>query len=195
MLVKQFDQYILMDIPLPGRMVVLIVRYWLIGILPLIITIRHGGSLIPRKHIVAQIVTGVGIGAFMSTVFTLTPTLLGLGDWVDNGHHYTELWQFIYEFVYCIVAVGLVEEFIFRGFVFGKLIELGSSENVAITASSLLFGFFHFLGGNVVQIIVTTFLGAFFCLCRKKVPYCSLLSLVIAHGIYDALITVWASVL
>ena len=42
---------------------------------------------------------------------------------------------------------------------------------------------------------MTAGIGALFCLCRIKIKNCSTLSLVIAHGVYDAMITVWANVL
>ena len=37
-------------------------------------------------------------------------------------------------------------------------------------------------------------LGVVLCLCRLKIRHCTLLSLVIAHGVYDALISVFASI-
>ncbi|MBD5143894.1 MAG: CPBP family intramembrane metalloprotease, partial [Ruminococcus sp.] len=69
------------------------------------------------------------------------------------------------------------------------------SEAVAVIGSSILFGLFHILGGDIGQMLVTGFLGILFCLCRKKIKDCSTLSLIIMHGIYDALITVWANCL
>lgn len=50
------------------------------------------------------------------------------------------------------------------------------------------------IGGNIVQIISTGILGAIFCICRVKIKNCTLLSVIIAHGVYDALITVWLNV-
>ncbi len=38
-------------------------------------------------------------------------------------------------------------------------------------------------------------IGVFFCVCRLKIKNCSTLVLIIGHGVYDALITVFASVL
>lgn len=66
---------------------------------------------------------------------------------------------------------------------------------VAIIGSSVLFGVFHLFSGNIIQMLMTTCIGAFFCFCRLKVKNCSTLSLIIGHGVYDALITVWASAL
>ncbi|HOA32639.1 MAG TPA: CPBP family glutamic-type intramembrane protease, partial [Clostridia bacterium] len=61
--------------------------------------------------------------------------------------------------------------------------------------SSLLFGLFHIFNGNIVQVIMTSFLGVLFCLFREKIKGCTLLSLIIAHGSYNAMIVLWVSVL
>ena len=65
---------------------------------------------------------------------------------------------------------------------------------VTVVASSVLFGVFHLLSGNILQLVITGLIGALFCFLRLKLKHCSTLSLVIGHGIYDALITVWVYV-
>ena len=124
-----------------------------------------------------------------------TYKVLSFGDYVDNGHRYSSLWQFVFEFAYCIFAVAFAEEFVFRGFIFKRILEIGGRESVAVIGSSVLFGIFHLFGENVLQMFMTAVLGVLFCLFRSKIRSCSLLSLILAHGIYDALITVWSSVL
>lgn len=194
-----FNQYLLMGLPMGARMVLMIVTYWVIAIIPFSVMLFAWDNLTDygfvKEKIGAQVLVGILLGVIMSFVLTLLPTLLGMGDWVDNGHHYQYVWQFAYEFLYCIVAVSLVEEFVFRGFIFAKIKRISGSANVAIIISSVLFGLFHLLGGSIIQVIVTGVLGMFFCVCREKIKNCTLLSLILAHGIYDALITVWASVL
>ncbi|MBQ8787853.1 MAG: CPBP family intramembrane metalloprotease [Oscillospiraceae bacterium] len=148
-----------------------------------------------KDKIGMQIIVGILIGLAMSAVLTLIPHLLGFGENFDTGKRYKYLWQFIYEFFYCIVAVGLTEEFVFRGLIYSKIKNIAQKEWVAILASSLLFGLFHIFGGNIFQIFTTAFIGFVFCICRLKIKKCSVLSLIIAHGVYDALITVWASLL
>lgn len=194
-----FNQYLLMGLPMGARMVLMIVAYWVIAVIPFSVMLFARDNLTDygfvKEKIGAQVLVGILLGVIMSFVLTLLPTLLGMGDWVDNGHHYQYVWQFAYEFLYCIVAVSLVEEFVFRGFIFAKIKRISGSANVAIIISSVLFGLFHLLGGSIIQVIVTGVLGMFFCVCREKIKNCTLLSLILAHGIYDALITVWASVL
>lgn len=194
-----FNQYILMSLPLAFRMIMMIVAYWIPAVVPFIIMLRNKKPLSDygfcKEHIFRQILIGLALGLAMSLVFTLVPHLSGYGEYVDSGKRYKFLWHFIYEFVYCIIAVGFTEDLVFRGFMYEKIKGVFGSEAVAVIGSSILFGLFHILGGDIGQMLVTGFLGILFCLCRKKIKDCSTLSLIIMHGIYDALITVWASCL
>lgn len=196
--VISFNRFVLMSLPLGLRMVCMIVTYWLTALVPVIVMLIRKDNLADywnNDRIGYQILTGVLIGTAMSLVLTLVPHLAGFRAYVDSGKRYTYLWQFAYEFLYCIAAVSLAEELVFRGFIYNRIKKISRSNAAAVIGSSVLFGIFHLFGGNIVQMIMTAFIGAFFCLCKLKVKNCSLLSLIIAHGIYDALITVWASVL
>ena len=194
-----FNQFVLMLLPSGLRMVSMVFIYWLIALIPIIVMLVNKDKLadygfrIDKKKI--QVITGILIGVAMSFVLTLIPHLLGFGKYVDSGERYEYLWQFIFDFFYCIVAIGFVEEFVFRGFVYEKIKAISQKDMTAIIGSSVLFGIFHLFSGNIVQMIMTSCIGAFFCFCRLKVKNCSTLSLIIGHGVYDALITVWASAL
>ena len=196
--VVSFNQFVLMSLPLGLRMASMIVIYWLIALIPVIVMAVRKDKFADywnTDKIGYQILTGVLIGIAMSLVLTLVPHLAGFGAYVDSGKRYIYLWQFVYEFFYCTAAIGFVEELVFRGFVYNRIKNISRNEIAAVIGSSVLFGVFHLFGGNIVQMIMTAFIGAFFCLCRLKIKNCSVLSLIIAHGIYDALITVWASIL
>lgn len=193
-----FNRYVLMNLPLLLRMVLCIVWYLCIGLVPLLVMILAGDTwadyLFSREKTGAQILVGIGIGIVMSLVLTLPLFLTGHGEWSDNGHHYQFLWQFLYEIVYCVGAVALTEEFIFRGFLYQKLHALSGSHPVAILVSSVAFGLFHIFGGSLVQVVMTGLIGLALCLVRRKVKHCTTLSLIIGHGLYDFLITVWVNV-
>jgi membrane protease YdiL (CAAX protease family) len=175
------------------------VVYWLIAAAPIIVMTvnkeRFADCGFARSRIGTQIMTGVFLGIAMSVALTLVPHLLGFGTCVDNGKRYQYLWQFAYEFFYCITAIGFAEEFVFRGFVYEKIKRISQKDATAVIGSSVLFGVFHLFSGSAVQMLITACIGSFFCLCRLKIKNCSTLSLIVAHGIYDALITVWASAL
>ena len=197
--VAAFNQFVLMSLPLGLRMVSMLLIYWLIALIPIIVMLVYKDKLVDygfsKDKKKFQIIAGILIGVTMSFILTLIPHLFGFGEYVDSGKRYKYLWQFIYEFFYCIFAVGFVEEFVFRGFFYEKIKSISQKDMIAIIGSSVLFGVFHLFSGNIVQMIMTACIGAFYCFCRLKVNNCSTLSLIIGHGVYDALITVWASAL
>lgn len=197
--VVAFYQFVLMSLPLGLRMVSMLLIYWLIALIPIVVMRVNKDKLVnygfSKSKLGLQIIVGVLIGIAMSFILTLIPHLFGFGEYVDSGKGYKYLWQFVYEFFYCIFAVGFVEEFVFRGFIYEKINRISQKDMIAIIGSSVLFGVFHLFSGNLIQMLMTTCIGVFFCFCRLKVKNCSTLSLIIAHGVYDALITVWASAL
>ena len=193
-----FNRYLVMLIPLLPRMITLILSYWLISAVPILVVIFSKDKLselgFTKDKIGLQILIGILLGIGMSLILTLVPHLTGFGAYVDSGNRYKYLWQFIYEFVYCTAGVAAVEELCFRGFVFSKIKKISDKEIVAIIVSSVLFGLFHIASLSIFQIALTAFLGLFWCICRKYIKNCTTLSLIICHGIYDALITVWVFV-
>nr|WP_319474885.1 type II CAAX endopeptidase family protein [uncultured Sphaerochaeta sp.] len=198
LIIVWFNKYVLMQLPLGMRMILLIVSQWLIVIVPILLIkmrhekIRHFWDSEASNS--QQILTGILLALAMSFLFTVVPILLGFKEMVGSTS-YTKPWQFAYDLIYSLVAVALAEEFVFRGYLFHKLMEIKQSKWFAILVSSLLFGLFHSFQGDVLQVIVTTFLGLLLCLLREKIKSCSLLSLVIIHGLYDTLITLWVAVL
>ena len=193
--VMSFNRFVLMSLPIGIRMVCMILTYWLIALIPAIVMIVNKDKLtdygFSKEKIGMQIIVGILIGTVMSVLLTLIPHQIGFGEFVDSGKRYKYLWQFIY----CIFAIGLVEEFVFRGFIFEKIKRVAGKDIIAVIISSIFFGVFHFFSGNLVQMVMTACIGAFFCFCRLKIKNSSTLSLIIGHGVYDALITVFASAL
>ena len=196
--VNALNHYVIMKLPLATKMVSLIAAYWLIALVPMIVMFVSKDRLhdygFEKDKIGIQLAIGAVLGIAMSLILTLIPHLVGFGNYVGSGR-YEYLWKFIYEFVYCILAVGAVEEFVFRGLIYTKAKQIIQKDWFAVVISSVTFGLFHILRGSVVQMILTGLIGALFCLFRLKIKRCSTLSIIIAHGVYDALITVWASLL
>ena len=197
--VLRFHQNVLGNLPIILRLPCMVFFYWLIALIPWIVMKLSGDKLhnygfIPNG-IGKQVVSGIIAALAMSFLFTLLPHMIGMGDYVDNGSRYRYFQQYLFEFVYCIVSVGAVEEFVFRGVLYFKIKEIFGREWIAIVLSSALFGLFHIFQGNLIQVVVTALLGIVFCLLRLKIRGFTTLSLIFAHGIYDALISVWASIL
>ncbi|MBQ3899827.1 MAG: CPBP family intramembrane metalloprotease [Lachnospiraceae bacterium] len=197
-LCTRFLNMVMMGLPLAVRMFTFIAAYWIIAIAPVVLVIASREKLsdlgFSKEKVGLQIILGIGLGLLMSVVLTLVPHLLGLGAYVNSGKGYTYLWQYIWEFIYCILGVGLVEEFAFRGFIYKRFKNLFGKDFLAVICSSVLFGLFHIFGGSLIQIVLTGLIGALFCFFKLKIRNCSTLSLIIAHGVYDAMIAVWAGV-
>ena len=195
---SMFNQHLLMSFPLPLRMVLIIVTQWLLFLVPAILMIVNKERLcsigFKKEKILSQIGIGVLLAVSMSLVLTILPITLGLKEMVGNTT-YTQTWKFVYQFIYAIFGVALAEELIFRGYIFKKLLEIKNAKWVAIIISSVLFGLFHIFNGNIIQVFMTAFIGFLYCIFREKIKGCTLLSLIIAHGVYDALIVLWVSIL
>jgi len=195
---SMFNQYLLMSFPLPLRMVLMIVTQWLLFLVPAILMIVNKEKLssigFKKEKILPQIGIGVLLALAMSLVLTVLPIILGFKDMVGNTT-YTQTYQFVYHFIYAILGVALAEELVFRGYIFHKLLAIKNSKWFAIIISSLLFGLFHIFNGNIIQIFMTAFIGFLYCIFREKIKGCTLLSLIIAHGVYDAMIVLWVSIL
>lgn len=193
-----FNKNLLMSFSLPMRIVLTIVTQWLLLLVPgilMLVNKEKPASLGFRKEkLLQQIGIGALLAAAMSFVFTVLPILFGFKDMVGSTS-YKYAWQFVYEFFYCILGVALAEEIVFRGYIFKKLLEVKSSKWLAIVVSSLLFGLFHVFNGSWIQVLMTAILGFLYCIFREKIKTCTLLSLIIAHGVYDALIVLRVSIL
>ena len=193
-----FQQNMLMNFILPIRAILLIVLQWVLLIVPIAFMryqkVDFQDIGFNNNNIIKQILTGLIIAGVMSLVLTVTPILLGFRELVGSTT-YTQLWQFLYEFVYMIIGVALVEEIFYRGFLFKSLLDISNSKWRAIIISSLIFGLSHIFNGDILQVITTSLVGVFFCLCREKIKNCSILSLIIAHGVHNALIRLFVAVL
>lgn len=196
--VRLFNQYLLMGFPLIARMVLMILTQWLLflvpGILMLVNKEKLGRLGFTKVGVPKQILLGLALALSMSALFTVLPILLGFKEYVGSTS-YTKAWQFAYEFVYAIFGVALAEELVFRGYLFHKLMEIKNSRWLAIAVTSALFGLLHILNGSPVQVGVTALIGFIFCMFREKCRGVTLLSLIVAHGVYDALITLWVALL
>lgn len=144
-----------------------------------------------RERLGRQVLLGIAAGFVMSVVLMLIPFALGFKEYIYTDGTYRKLWIAVYYLVSDIIGTAVAEELIFRGYFFNRLHRIGG-EAAAIAVSSLMFGFYHILGGDIAQVIFTAVIGLIFCFTRKYVKGFSLLSLILMHGIYDFMIPVWA---
>lgn len=102
--------------------------------------------------------------------------------------------QIIYNFINSILIIGISEEVLFRGYVFSKLEDIFSNKHIIILICGLLFGIWHIINGSWIQVISTTIIGIAFGYART-IAGDSLLSSIIAHGIYDAMLPIMGLIL
>ena len=144
-----------------------------------------------KDNKLTQILTGALVAGGSLTIFIVIPALFGINmSYAGN----MDILAILYRFVYMMLAVALVEEVIFRGYLFKKLLDISGTKWVAILASSALFGLFHIWSGNPWQIVITAAIGLYWCVCRDKIKHCTVLSLIIAHALHNTIHPIIAAV-
>ena len=196
-LIRMFNIKLISFLPIAVRAPLVMILYWLVALIPIMV-IRHDKLPLKalgfeKKGLLKQILLGIGLGLGTSLLLTGVPFFAGFGRMVSSQNLYTQPRQFAYEFAYCILSVGAAEELVFRGFVYSKLKTLFERDIYASIGSSLLFGLFHVFNGNILQVLVTTLIGILYCTFKNKIKGCTLLTLIICHGVYDAMISVWTA--
>jgi membrane protease YdiL (CAAX protease family) len=176
---------------IPLRLTVYVLCYAALASFIVILNRAEGESLaalgLQKNAVVTQILYGIAIFAAVSIIFIAVPMSLGLG----RDELFPQRQALFWAIPQRLILVGFSEELIFRGYVLGRIQRLSHSKGWAIIISSLLFGLWHFIGtGNPVQVLVTAIIGACFALPRMYVKNCSIVSVSLAHGLYDSLLAV-----
>lgn len=144
-----------------------------------------------KEKVIKQIKIGLFLAMFLISVFVLIPLLFGINETDLLPHKAKNIGIMIYEVMHRLFFVGVGEELIFRGYLYTKFKNLTKSGVTTVIITSILFGFWHIiLSGSIAQVIVTTIIGLFFGFARLKIKDCSITSVSIAHGLYDALLAV-----
>lgn len=172
------------------RLVVRPLFYVLLTIIPFIagkITDNRLGPLIFKKEdILKQIVAGLYVFSISAMILTAVSLMVGDYKYYLIGPKQTDIILIIYNIFFYILFVGMGEEILFRGYFMQRIEAVSGSKKIAVVVSALIFGLWHFPGGNnFIQVFITAGLGAFYGISLYKVKYCSVLSLIIAHGLYN----------
>lgn len=93
----------------------------------------------------------------------------------------------ILDFIVCFFGIAVVEEYVYRIFIYNKILELKNSKLLAVIVSSMLFGLCHF-SYDLDWIISSIIFGILLSGARSKFKNCSFISLIIVHGMFDFLI-------
>jgi len=142
-----------------------------------------------KGNYLAQIAIGIGLFITLSALFIGVPLIVGVSR--DNLLPRAQpLW---WDIPNKILMVGVTEELLFRGYLMGRIKDLTNSKAAAIAISSALFGLWHYLSaGNIIQVLMTAIIGACFAIPMMKIKHCSIVSVALAHGLYDLLLGILA---
>jgi len=149
-----------------------------------------------KGNISKQLSVAAAVFAVTISVAVLIPLLAGINKTDVLSFKVSSLQVLIFYVFYDIICVGFGEEIAFRGYFYSRIKDTWSAEWLPAVASALLFGLLHFPNTlNIINVVMTSILGLGYGICRWKIKNCSLLSLALAHGLHDAVITILSFVL
>ncbi len=161
-----------------------IVAYTAVAVVAMVLTGQAKTLLPSKKKLWLQILIGVSIAAVLCFFMCILPILCGTS--LIGSHSEMSVGQIILSAVQDIFFVGVGEEIVFRGYIQNQFtIWLKKCKWLAPLIAAALFGFWHLINGNLIQVLFTTLIGCVFGYAKYFIKDCSLLSVIIAHGIYD----------
>lgn len=134
----------------------------------------------------------VAVALFVFTIsFIVVPLLLGADRTDLLSFKARNAWVLLYSIVHSLLFVGFGEELVWRGYFTERMKEITGSLTWSVIVPGLLFGLWHYPGGqNVMQVGVTAVLGCLYGWVRLKVRGASTLTTGLAHGLHDTAIVV-----
>lgn len=168
------------------RITLYTMNQWIIPAIVLVLMKKDGktpGDIgFSKTNIFMQIAIGILLGVLLAIIVYAVPALIS-GKSIDLSKVNFK----ISGLIYYTFGVAVSEEILFRGYIYQKSLDIIDSNVFAMVVSSVIFGAMHIWGGNVRQMIFAAFFGFALCFVKSKIRYCSLLSLIFAHGIYGTL--------
>ncbi len=162
----------------------IIVTYTAVAVTAMFLTGQQK-QLVPSKNkLWLQILIGVGIAAFLCFFVGILPILCGTS--FVGSHSDMSVGQILLAAMQDILFVGVGEEIVFRGYIQNQFtIWLKKCKWLAPLIAAVLFGLWHLINGSLIQVLFTTVIGCVFGYAKYFIKDCSLLSVIIAHGLYD----------
>ena len=161
----------------------LIMIQWIIPMTVFILWKREGERIADLGFVkggyAKQIIWGLLIGAFLISIVFIIPDLISGKPVIRE-----EIQINIGGVIYYIAGVAAAEEILFRGYILKELEYINKSKVFCAVISSAVFGLFHIFNKNLYQMIMAAFFGMIVCAFKQNVKWCTLLSVIIAHGVY-----------
>jgi len=162
----------------------IIVAYTAVAVVAMILT-RQQKELLPTKNkLWLQILLGVGLAAVLCFFIGILPILCGTS--LVGSHTDPSAVYILTSAVQDILFVGVGEEIVFRGYIQNQFaVWLKKCKWLSPLIAAALFGLWHIINGSLIQVLFTTAIGCVFGYAKYFIKDCSLLSVTIAHGLYD----------
>ena len=202
-------QNILLSVSGVALLLVATILLWWFMLLVIVIFMRRDGETLKdigfeKEKLGLQILWGFLVATITLLIFVILPELIF--DIQVESLLEINILEVTMVLIYMLLAVALVEEVIFRGYLFKKLKDIKDNKWFAILVSSTLFGLFHIFSfpanfsvfwlfylynWSRLRVIVTVaVMGVVWCLLRVKIKHCTLLSLIIANALHSAMVPV-----
>lgn len=139
-----------------------------------------------NKH---QIFIGAVIAITLSVFIAIIPALCGFS---LVGEHTDFSWfTIIYDFLFYMLIIGPVEEFVFRVYLQDMFVSFFEKKKwIGVVVASFLFGLWHIINGSIIQVIFTFGIGLVFGFAKYKIKDCGYIGVSFGHGLYDFLNTI-----
>lgn len=139
-----------------------------------------------NKH---QIFIGAVIAITLSVFIAIIPALCGF---LLVGEHTDFSWfTIIYDFLFYMLIIGPVEEFVFRVYLQDTFVSFFEKKKwIGVVVASFLFGLWHIINGSIIQVIFTFGIGLVFGFAKYKIKDCGYIGVSFGHGLYDFLNTI-----
>ncbi|MDE6302873.1 MAG: CPBP family intramembrane metalloprotease [Clostridia bacterium] len=161
-----------------------IAAFAVVAIVAMKLTAQERQLLPTKDRLWLQILIGLAIAAVLCFVMGIVPILCGTS--IIGSHTEPSAGLLAVAAVQDILFTGLCEEIVFRGYVQNQFeIWLKKCKWLAPLIAAVLFGLWHIINGSLIQVLFTTLGGCVFGYCKYFIKDCSLLSVIIGHGLYD----------
>lgn len=162
----------------------IIVAFTAVAVTAMFLTGQQKKLLPSKNKLWLQILIGVGIAVLLCFFIGILPILCGTS--LIGSHSDMSVGNILLASMQDILFVSVGEEIVFRGYVQNQFsIWLKKCKWLAPLIAAVLFGFWHLINGSLIQVLFTTVIGCVFGYVKYFVKDCSLLSVIIAHGLYD----------
>ena len=90
-----------------------------------------------------------------------------------------------------MLIIGPVEEFVFRVYLQDTFVSFFEKHKwLGVVVAAFLFGLWHIINGNIVQVLFAFGIGLVFGFAKYKIKDCGYVSVAFGHGLYDFLNTI-----